>query len=282
MELRKAIEKAKQEREQTKSSVQQNKAQASGQQSGGKKNSEWTSPDYLESKSAPLDTAKAEENKCAALFPDSLAIDYYKVLRTRIQHRMKASGWNTIMITSVHPGEGKTLTAINLAITMAKEFNQTVLLVDTDLHHQNIHKYLGVSSNMGLIDYLENNTPLKELIIWPGIEKMTIISGGKTIMESSELLGSPKMKNLVTEMKKRYDERYIIFDMPPVLGNADAITFAPMVDCTLMVVKEGETDIKDVKKAVSLLPQNNFIGYVLNRQTASINKRMRYGYAYRS
>ena len=279
MELRKAIEKAKQEREQTKSSVQHNKAQASGQQSGGKKNTGWTPPDYLESKSAMLDTVKAEENKCAALFPDSLAIDYYKVLRTRIQHRMKASGWNTIMITSVHPGEGKTLTAINLAITMAKEFNQTVLLVDTDLQHQNIHKYLGVSSNMGLIDYLENNTPLKELIIWPGIEKMTIISGGKKILESSELLGSPKMKNLVAEMKKRYDERYIIFDMPPVLGNADAMTFAPMVDCTLMVVEEGKTDINDVKKAVALLPQNNFIGYVLNRQTASINKRIRYGYA---
>ena len=279
MELRKAIEKAKQEREQTKSSVQHNKTQASGQQSGGKKNTGWTPPDYLESKSAMLDTVKAEENKCAALFPDSLAIDYYKVLRTRIQHRMKASGWNTIMITSVHPGEGKTLTAINLAITMAKEFNQTVLLVDTDLQHQNIHKYLGVSSNVGLIDYLENNTPLKELIIWPGIEKMTIISGGKKILESSELLGAPKMKNLVAEMKKRYDERYIIFDMPPVLGNADAMTFAPMVDCTLMVVEEGKTDINDVKKAVALLPQNNFIGYVLNRQTASINKRMRYGYA---
>jgi len=275
MELRKAIEKAKQERERTGSSEQQNKAQASGQR-------EWTPPEYIESKSALINTVKAEENKCAALFPDSLALNYYKVLRTRIQHRMKANGWNTIMITSTNPGEGKTITAINLAITMAKEFNQTVLLVDTDLQHQNIHKYLGVSSNMGLIDYLENNIPLKELIIWPGIEKMTIISGGKKITESSELLGSPKMKNLVAEMKQRYDERYVIFDMPPVLGNADAITFAPIADCTLMVVEEGKTGMQDVQKAVDLLPQNNFIGYVLNKQTASINKRMRYGYAYKT
>ena len=281
MELRKAIEKAKQEREQTGTTTEQHKAQAPIQQSE-QEDIEWAAPEYLDSKTVKIDTVKAEENKCTALFPDSLAINYYKVLRTRIQHRMKANGWNTIMITSVNPGEGKTLTAINLAITMAKEFNQTVLLVDTDLQHQNIHKYLGVSSNMGLIDYLENNTPLKELIIWPGIEKMTLISGGKQIMESSELLGSPKMKNLVAEMKKRYDKRYIIFDMPPLLGNADAITFAPMVDCTLMVVEEGKTDMQDVKKAVSLLPQNNFLGYVLNKQTASINKRMQYGYAYRS
>ena len=281
MELRKAIEKAKQERAQTGTTTEQHKAQAPIQQSE-QEDIEWAAPEYLDSKTVKIDTVKAEENKCTALFPDSLAINYYKVLRTRIQHRMKANGWNTIMITSVNPGEGKTLTAINLAITMAKEFNQTVLLVDTDLQHQNIHKYLGVSSNMGLIDYLENNTPLKELIIWPGIEKMTLISGGKQIMESSELLGSPKMKNLVAEMKKRYDKRYIIFDMPPLLGNADAITFAPIVDCSLMVVEEGKTDMQDVKKAVSLLPQNNFIGYVLNKQTASINKRMQYGYTYRS
>jgi non-specific protein-tyrosine kinase len=278
MELRKAIEKAKQEREQAGSTALQRKAQAPVNQVV-QKNTEWTPPDYRESKSAKLDTAKAEENKCTALFSDSVAINYYKVLKTRIQHRMQANGWNTIMITSVHPGEGKTLTSINLAITMAREFNQTVLLVDTDLHNQNIHKYLGVSSNIGLIDYLEKNTPLKELIIWPGIEKLTFISGGKNVIESSELLGSPKMKNLVEEMKKRYEERYIIFDMPPVLGNADAITFAPMVDCTLMVVEEGKTTIQDVKKAVGLLPQNNFIGYVINRQKASINKRMKYGYA---
>ncbi|MCD6273964.1 MAG: polysaccharide biosynthesis tyrosine autokinase [Deltaproteobacteria bacterium] len=279
MELRKAIEKAKQERERTGSTAQQNKAKAPVHQAV-QKNTGWTPPDYLESKSAKLNTVKAEENKCAALFSDSVAINYYKVLKTRIQHCMQANGWNTIMITSVNPGEGKTLTSINLAITMAMEFNQTVLLVDTDLHHQNIHKYLGVPSNIGLIDYLENNTPLKKLIIWPGIEKLTFISGGKNVLESSELLGSPKMKNLVEEMKKRYDERYIIFDMPPVLGNADTITFAPMVDCTLMVVEEGKTTIQDVKKAVDLLPQNNFIGYVLNKQTASINKRMKYGYGY--
>ena len=77
------------------------------------------------------------------------------------------------------------------------------------------------------------------MIVWPGIEKMTLISGGKTISDSAELLNSPKMKALVQEVKLRYADRYIIFDTPPILGWADAITFAPLVDCILMVVEEG-------------------------------------------
>ena len=182
------------------------------------------------------------------------------------------------MVTSVNPGEGKTLTTINLSITFAKEFNQTVLLVDSDLMRQNVHKYLGIRSDKGLIDYLVNDQPLKDYIIWPGIDQLTLISGGKTIHDSSELLGSPRMKALVHEMKTRYNNRYVFFDVPPVLGGADAIVLAPLVDGIIMVVTEGDTSLHDVKNALELLPKEKFLGFVLNRQKSPM---LNYYYAYK-
>jgi non-specific protein-tyrosine kinase len=138
---------------------------------------EWTPPVYSESKSIKLDLEKLARNRCVSMFPDAREGEYYKILRTNIQHRLKEHGWNTIMITSVQPGEGKTLTSINLAVSFAKEFHQTVLLVDCDLRRQKINRYLNFSFDKGIADYLVNNCQLKDLIVWPNIEKLTIISG---------------------------------------------------------------------------------------------------------
>ena len=226
----------------------------------------WVSPVYSDSKTIKVDPQMAAENRIVGMIPDSPEIDSYKILRTQIQHRTKDKGWNTIMITSVNPGEGKTLTSINLAITFAKEFNQTVLLVDSDLMRQNIHKYLGFHNDKGLIDYLIGDRPLKDFIVWPSIDKLTLISGGRTIRDSSELLGSPRMKTLIHEMKTRYPDRYVFFDVPPILGGADAIVLALLVDSIIIVVAEGRTSIHDIKKALQLIPQEKFLGFVLNRQ----------------
>jgi non-specific protein-tyrosine kinase len=239
----------------------------------------WIAPVYSDSKTVELDPNVAAENRIVCMLPDSPEIDFYKILRTQIQHRTKDKGWNTVMVTSVNPGEGKTLTAINLSITFAKEFNQTVLLVDSDLMRQNIHKYLGFESESGLIDYLVDDRPLKDFIIWPGIDKLTLISGGRTIYDSSELLGSPRMKTLINEMKTRYPNRYVFFDVPPILGGADAIVLAPLVDCIIMVVAEGQTSIHDIQKALQLLPQEKFLGFVMNRQKYPT---MTYYYTYQS
>lgn len=238
----------------------------------------WAAPQYKQVRTVQLDPNVIAANRIVSMVPDAPEIDFYKILRTQIQHRTKDKNWRTIMITSVNPGEGKTLTTINLAITFAKEFNQTVLLVDSDLMRQNVHKYLGISSDKGLTDYLVNERPLKDYIIWPGIDQLTLISGGKTIHNSSELLGSPQMKALVQEMKIRYDNRYVLFDVPPVLGGADAIVLAPLVDGIIMVVVEGETSIHDVKNALALLPKEKFLGFVLNRQKTPMPN---YYYAYK-
>ena len=274
MKLKKSIEKAKQQREQSKQKFTEEAVLTEESEEFVSEKTTpsngWDAPVYCESCSIHLDPDQLAKSRCVSLVPDAKESEHYKVLRTNIMQRTKENNWNTIMITSVQPGEGKTLTAINLTAAFAKEFNQTVLLVDCDLRRQKIHQYLNFSSEKGIVDYLVNDCQLKDLIVWPNIEKMTIISGGKTISNSTELLGSPKMKALVNEIKHRYDDRYVIFDVPPILGGADAIAFAPLVDCILMVVEEGRTSIKDVKKALEMIPTEKFLGYVLNRRKAPV------------
>lgn len=221
------------------------------------------------SKSYAYNPKIAAKNRCVCLTVDCPEAEAYKFLRTQIHQRTEENGWNTFMITSIRAGEGKTTTAINLALAFAREYSQTVLLVDCDLRAQKIHDYLGVESDGGLGDYLMSDRPLNDLMIRPGIDKFSLISGGKTIPDSTELLGSPKMKALVAEMKERYPERYVFLDVPALLERADALTFAPQVDGIIVVVEAGRTASQDIKKAMGMLPPEKFLGFVLNRQGQS-------------
>ena len=225
----------------------------------------WISPAYVQSRSVKLDPQVLARNRCLLNLDDAREAESYRILRTQILQRTRESGANTIMVTSALPCEGKTITAINLAIAIAREFQHTVMLVDGDLKQQSIHKYLGSGGEQGLMDYLAGSSPVSELITWAGIEKMTLISGGRLLHESAEILGSPRMRELVPSMKVRYPDRYIIFDMPPILTGADVLTMAPLVDKILIVVRAGKTSMDDVGKALQYLPQEKILGLVLNR-----------------
>jgi non-specific protein-tyrosine kinase len=268
MKLRKALEKAKQQRGErvapaAESTPQFNMGDQKDIAEGG-----WQPPVYTDSARIELDSQAVVKNRCVCIEADAPQLDCYKVLRTKIQQLTQSKGWNTVLITSPRAREGKTLTAINLALTFSKAYNQTILLVDCDLRQQNIHKTLGFQSEAGLIDYLVDDRPLKEVMIWPGIDKLTLISGGRTIDNSTELLGSPRMKELVQEIKSRYDDRYVLFDVPPVLGSADTLALIPYIDSIVMVVEEGQTSTREVQRAVEMLPPEKFIGFVINRQKA--------------
>jgi len=226
----------------------------------------WISPEYSQCRTIHLDPAFVAGKRCLAYLDNVPEAEAYRVLRTQVMHRTRGSGSNTIMITSALPGEGKTLAAINLAFTFAREFQHTVLLVDGDLRKQSIHKYLGCAGEKGLIDYLLEGSPVSELITWPGIEKMTLISGGRLFQESAEMLGSPRMKELIIDMKRRFPERYVIFDAPPILTGADVLTLAPLVDQVIVVVQAGKTSMDDVRKALQFLPREKILGFVLNRK----------------
>ncbi len=262
MKLRKALDKAKDQREHAVESV----GRPLTDNDNGNGNGHWKAPVYSESRSYRIDLKVVEENRGVCMMPDAAEIQRYKILRTRIQQQTKGRGLNTIMVTSPNKREGKTVTCINMAFTFARELNQTVLLVDCDFTGQDIHRYLGIQSTASLVDYFVDDVPLNELIIWPGIEKLSLISGNRTVTDSSELLSSPLMKEAVADMKNRYDDRYVIFDAPPVLEHADAISMAPLVDGVIMVVEAGVTSKRDVQRAVDMIPREKFLGFVLNRQ----------------
>ena len=194
-------------------------------------------------------------------------IDAYKVLRTRVSQRMRQNRWTTLAITSPGPNEGKTLTAINLSISLAMESDLTVLLVDADLRRPSIHAYLGLEVELGLTNHLLENTPFEQILIHPAIRHVVIAPAGAPTTESSELLTSPRMRRLVHELKTRYTSRLIIFDLPPLLSADDTLAFAPYVDAVLLVVEEGKTTRDAFANAVALLQSanQNLVGTVLNK-----------------
>jgi len=185
---------------------------------------------------------------------------------------------NTLMVTSTVSEEGKSMTALNLAISLAKEQDHTVLLVDTDLRRPSIHKYLGLTPEKGLVHCLRDNLPLDDLFIKTGVGKLVILPAGEAISDPVDLLASRRMKEIVKELKDRYPERYVIFDTPPAMPFADAGILAGLVDSTLFVVREGKANREDVEKTLGEFKDHNLLGVVYNDAHTFIKKPTYYYY----
>jgi exopolysaccharide/PEP-CTERM locus tyrosine autokinase len=193
-------------------------------------------------------------------------VDAFKILRTQVLHRLRENSWNVLGVTSPGYGEGKTLTAVNLAVSLAMETAQTVLLVDANLRHPSVHEVFGLDDCPGLVDYLLDNQPLEDLLVHPGIGDFVLLPGGRAVSNSTEILTSPKMLALVEELKHRYPSRIVIFDLPPLLHTADVLAFSPYTDALLLVVEEGKTTTEEVQRALSLVKNSRpVLGTVLNK-----------------
>jgi len=221
---------------------------------------------YSQTRNIDVSQSALRENRVVSGFEPCEFTDAFKMLRTQVLQRLNENSWNVLAITSPGTGEGKTLTALNLAASLAMEVNYTVLLVDANLRHPSLHDHLGLPGEPGLSDYLLDDKPLTELLIHPkGIDHLSILPGGRALLNSAEMLNSPKMTRLVDELKTRYASRIVIFDLPPVLDASDAMAFSPYVDATLLVVEEGKTTKKEVENAVAMLSSTNILGTVLNK-----------------
>ena len=218
-----------------------------------------------------------ERHRLVAALPKHPLTDSYRMLRTRVLQQMKGNDWNTLAITSPATGSGKTLTAINLAISLAREVNHTVLLADLDLRNPSIHKYFDYEPKLGLSDYLKEDVPLTDILFSPGIERLVVLPVREPIMNSSETLSSPKMVSLVTELKSRYLDRLVICDLPPILATDDALAFAPYTDAMLMVAEAGTTQREDLQQSLQILKDVPLVGTVLNKAESASGKYY-YGY----
>jgi len=189
----------------------------------------------------------------------------FRMLRTQVLQKMRANNWQTLAITSPTAGEGKSLVASNLAVAMAMELNQTVLLVDMDLRHPRLSDYFNLNAEVGLKDYLEGNLNLADVLVNPGIKRMVMLPGVGRAEDSAELLSSPKMSHLVSDLKSQYDSRMVIFDMPPVLQTDDVLLASKYIDCMLLVLEDGKNKEAEIVKTMQLLEGSNLLGTVLNK-----------------
>ncbi|GBE40185.1 tyrosine-protein kinase YwqD [bacterium BMS3Bbin09] len=196
--------------------------------------------------------------------PYSPVAEEYRKLKSMILRKTKKDFLNTIMITSAIEGEGKSVTSINLAVTLAQAIDHSILLIDADIRKPMIHEYLGIEYKYGLSDYLTSDIDISEVMIKTGIGKLVLIPAGSSVDNPLELLSSEKMKALIKEVKQRYVDRYVIIDTPPILSFAESIAIGANVDGIIFVVKEGRAPKRMIEDALNLVKGLNLLGVVFN------------------
>jgi len=232
---------------------------------------------YDETRIIKTDPYESSKKRLIAGLKDDPRSTPFRMLRAQVLRQLRENNWNTLAINGATQNAGKSFVAANLAVSIALELNQTVLLVDLDLRKPSLHKYFGFEPEYGLLDYMQNDVPVKDILVNPGIERLVILPGKGTTNEASEKISSPKMLQLMDEMKNRYKSRIIIFDLPPLLSVDDAWVFLPHVDAGLLVVENGKNTEEEVTKSLQILERTNFIGAVLNK-TNENNKYYYYNY----
>jgi len=194
---------------------------------------------------------------------ESQHAEAYRVLRTNLLFSRKDDKLNTIVVVSAGAGEGKSTTAVNLATVFAQS-GQRVLLVDSDLRRPTLHKLLHVTNNLGLTNYLLKQNTLEEVIQRTALTTLDVMASGKLPSSSMNILGSGPMKEMISELKQRYD--FIFFDSPPIMGVSDAAVLASEVDMVIQVIQYRRYPQPMNVRAKQLIEKvgGNLIGIVLN------------------
>jgi protein-tyrosine kinase len=212
---------------------------------------------------AAVDPVILERNCVLPQVEDRAALRAYKILRTRLLHRLAAQQWRSVAVTSAAPGDGKTLTSINLAMALSQEPNTRVCLVDLDLQRPRLSAQLGLRCERGLGDYLRGTAEPLEIMYACGSQSLIVIPNTQAFDHSSEMLASVKMVELLTVINAEMGRHLLIFDMPPLTSD-DVLTFGPRLDGVLLVVAEGRTERAALTKAKELIAEMNLLGVVLN------------------
>jgi protein-tyrosine kinase len=227
---------------------------------------------YSRTKIQALDSERMKENKIFSISDDIELTDQVKILRTQVLKKLADIGGNSLLVTSANPYEGKTFTSINLGVSIAKEFNRTVLIIDADLRKPT-KRHMAFSSDFftldvafGLTDFLKGDVDIPDILINPGIDKLTLIPSGKPVNNAPELLSSGRMNAMMADIRSRYpSDRLIIVDGPALLPFPDALILSRYVDGVLPVVEAEKTPVDQLKKMLEILKETRVFGTVMNK-----------------
>ena len=218
-----------------------------------------------------------DKNIVSLLEPQSFEAEQFKHLRTNILFPVSGNPPRSIMVTSAVPGEGKSFVASNLAVSIAQNIDQHVLLMDCDMRKASVHSNFGFDEVEGMSEYLSKKTSLSSLLLKTDINKLTILPGGKPPNNPAELMSSNKMSELLKEVTSRYSDRYIIIDSPPPHITSETSIIARQVDGILLVVKAGSTNREMVEELLEMMGKEKVLGVVVNWFDMSSMKSYGYG-----
>jgi protein-tyrosine kinase len=201
----------------------------------------------------------------------SAVLDAYRILRTRLWHRGVGSDRGTSFgVISAGPGEGKTLTTLNLALAFARERKHNVFLLDLDLRNPSVCKYLGVAPKVEIGSVLNKEAKPQDALFSIGVDNLFLAGGLNSYENSTELLGGEGLAGVLARINEMDPQALILVDLPPILSSADAMVVAPKLSAVLLVVAEGQTKREQLDRAVEILSGSNVAGIVLNRSRESL------------
>ena len=228
---------------------------------------------YTQTREVEFDGKAAQARRLVAHVEGSRAAQRFGSLAMQVLLKMRKHRFVSLGVFAPSGGTGASLVAANLAVAMAREPNQTVLAVDLNLREPRLAEYFGVSPEFGLVDHLVNNVPVPQMLVNPGIRRLVLLPGRNQVDGADELLASRRMAELMKELKERYESRVVLYDVPPLLGRADALPLVERIDCGLLVVQEGRTTKRELEDAGRTLSGVPLVGSVVSQGRPSIRPR---------
>ncbi|MEW5733777.1 MAG: CpsD/CapB family tyrosine-protein kinase [Thermodesulfobacteriota bacterium] len=200
-------------------------------------------------------------------YPDSMNAENIKILRGRVLHPTTGQRPESILVASAFPSEGKTFVSVNLSVAIAQAVSESVLLIDCDLRRPFVHNMLNLENQAGLSQYLSGKAKLSELIRPTGIEGLSVITSGPEPENPAELLGSPRMRECLAELRADYPESFLVLDSPPAHITSETNLLAQLVDKVILVVMSGASPRRAIQRVVEDLGRDKILGVVFNGDT---------------
>jgi protein-tyrosine kinase len=219
-------------------------------------------------KNLPLKAAHLESMRIVSHNKDDVRARSFDMLRTQVLQSMDNGGWQFLAVTSPTAGCGKTLTACNLALSIARLPERSVLLVDLDMRKPKVANYLGIKRDFGLLSVLQGRQSLTDAIVQVGIEReQLLVLPGEQTNASSEWMASPAMATLLETIKREFRSRIVILDLPPILAGGDVLSILPHLQSVLLIAEAGSSSVSEIKECTKHLKTTPVVRVVVNKIT---------------